>query len=102
MGSEKIITDSTVIQREAYILKVPCITLREESEWQETVDDGWNVLVGSDKKRIAEAIESFEPREIQRAMFGEGKAAIKMARVLYEVLNQMMEGMDRAESISES
>lgn len=97
MSSEKMITDSSVIQREAYILKVPCITLREESEWQETVEDGWNVLVGTDEKKIAEAIEMFEPKGIQRAIFGEGKAAIKISRVLYELLSQKDKGTATAE-----
>ncbi|MEM2839565.1 MAG: UDP-N-acetylglucosamine 2-epimerase (non-hydrolyzing) [Thermoplasmata archaeon] len=102
MGSAKMITDSGVIQREAYILKVPCIVLREESEWQETVDDGWTVLVGTDDRKIADAISTFEPRGIQRAMFGEGKAAIKIARVLYEVLNIAAEGTEKRGTISES
>jgi len=102
MGSTKMITDSGVIQREAYILKVPCISLREESEWQETVDDGWTMLVGTDDRKIADAIATFEPRGIQRAMFGEGKAAIKIARVLYEVLNLMREGKEKPGAVSES
>jgi len=101
LSAEMMITDSSVIQREAYILKVPCISLREESEWPETVDDGWTALVGTDGKRISEAIATFEPRDIQKAMFGEGKAAIKIARVLYEVLNRMTAGADKPGAIPE-
>lgn len=91
MGAEKIITDSGGIQKEAYVLKIPCITLREETEWVETVNDGWNVLVGVDEKRIIEAIDKFEPMGIQRARFGDGKAAMKIARILHEGLDELLE-----------
>lgn len=57
-----IITDSGGIQKEAYIIGIPCITLREETEWVETVDDGWNILVGNDETKILEGIKEFHPR----------------------------------------
>ncbi len=60
----KIITDSGGIQKEAYILKKPCITLRSETEWIETVDEGWNLLVDIDKNSFYyNLIEKFEPSE---------------------------------------
>jgi UDP-N-acetylglucosamine 2-epimerase (non-hydrolysing) len=60
-GSRKILTDSGGIQKEAYMLRVPCITLRENTEWVETLEGGWNVLVGADKRRIVEAVQCFYP-----------------------------------------
>ncbi|MDX8551857.1 UDP-N-acetylglucosamine 2-epimerase [Methanospirillum sp. J.3.6.1-F.2.7.3] len=57
----KILTDSGVIQKKAYLLSVPCITLRENTEWIEIVNTGWNVLVGADRKKIIEMISTFTP-----------------------------------------
>ena len=59
--AKKILTDSGGVQKEAYIFKVPCITLRETTEWVETVEDGWNVLVGAESEKIVGVANEFEP-----------------------------------------
>ena len=69
-NAKKILTDSGGIQKEAYILKIPCITLRENTEWVETVEDRWNILVGADKEKILSSIQGFNPNTPQRNVFG--------------------------------
>ena len=81
-NAKKILTDSGGLQKEAYFSKVPCITLDEATGWPETVEDGWNILVGSDKEKITGAIKQFEPGEKQRKVFGDGKAAKKMMWII--------------------
>ena len=73
-----ILTDTGGMQKEAYYLKVPCITLRRETEWVETVQDGWNILVGADKDKILSATKSFRPTGAQRSIFGDGAASQKI------------------------
>lgn len=68
-NAKKILTDSGGIQKEAYMLGVPCITLRESTEWMETVDEGWNVLVGSKKYLIHSLISSDQPKVQQRNLY---------------------------------
>jgi len=81
-NAKKILTDSGGIQKEAYLLKVPCITLRDTTEWVETIEDKWNVLVGADKEKILDAIKNFQPIEKQRNLFGDGHASEKIANIL--------------------
>ncbi len=70
-----IATDSGGVQREAYFLSRPCITLREETEWTETVEAGWNLLVGADPEKIESAWRTFKPSAAHPSIFGDGCAA---------------------------
>jgi UDP-N-acetylglucosamine 2-epimerase (non-hydrolysing) len=80
--ARKILTDSGGVQKEAYFLGVPCITLREESEWIETVEDGWNILAGADRNRIVRLAKEFHPEKKRRTAYGKGDAAIKIVKIL--------------------
>jgi UDP-N-acetylglucosamine 2-epimerase len=77
-----VLTDSGGVQKEAYFLGVPCVTLRPETEWIETVQAGWNVLVGSDPARIVAAARTFAPAGERPCVFGDGKAAEAIVRAL--------------------
>lgn len=81
--AEKILTDSGGVQKEAYMLGVPCITLRENTEWVETVEAGWNVLVGADREMIVSMIRGFHPAGDHPPLFGDGRAAAKITKVIH-------------------
>ena len=74
INAKKIVTDSGGVQKEAYFYRVPCITLRNDTEWVETVEDRWNKLVGSNRERILEAIFHFSPDHSQNQFYGQGNS----------------------------
>jgi UDP-N-acetylglucosamine 2-epimerase (non-hydrolysing) len=80
--AEKIVTDSGGVQKEAYLLGVPCITLRENTEWKETLYAGWNILVGFNVDRILYAVDNFEPNSQRKPVFGKSNASLKIANIL--------------------
>ncbi len=82
MNSEKIVTDSGGVQKEAFFLKKPCITMRDETEWVETVENGWNRVVGTDKNKILDSIVNFYPKQQQKDIFGDGKAANQILDII--------------------
>ncbi len=83
-NAKAILTDSGGVQKEAFWLKVPCITLREETEWVETVELGWNKLVGDDKERILSAVRDLKfGKDVD---FNKEFSANKMARIIAEFL----------------
>jgi UDP-N-acetylglucosamine 2-epimerase len=85
-NSLKIITDSGGIQKEAYILKKPCITLRSETEWIETVELGWNKLINPNTiTEYSKIIESFEPNCSHPLIFGDNVAQ-KMNDIIHSIM----------------
>ncbi|MFX0200722.1 MAG: non-hydrolyzing UDP-N-acetylglucosamine 2-epimerase [Candidatus Hodarchaeota archaeon] len=72
-NSKVILTDSGGVQKEAYLLGVPCITLRHETEWVETVQAGWNILTGPEMEKIVAAFSMALRREERGAPFGHSK-----------------------------
>jgi UDP-GlcNAc3NAcA epimerase len=78
-----IVTDSGGLQKEAYILGTPCVTVRETTEWVETVSIGANKLAGTDASKIIELVNSFKNYTMpQVALYGDGKAAQKIINIL--------------------
>ncbi len=85
LRSRGVVTDSGGLQKEAFLLGVPCTTLRTETEWLETLDDGWNVL-DPDLSLVRSCAVRDVPVAPQGTPYGDGHAADRVARVLVERL----------------
>ena len=81
-SARMVLTDSGGLQKEAYWLGVPCVTLRDETEWVETVDAGWNTLTGTSTGRIIEAVRTFAPSSDRPSLYGNGRAAQQCVELL--------------------
>ena len=81
--SKGVITDSGGIQKEAYFYKVPCFTLRSETEWIETVDAGWNTVVRPGVDSLRAAIDTWIEPKFHKPLYGDGRAAAKMVKALW-------------------
>jgi len=85
MSANIIITDSGGVQKEAFFLNIPCITLRNETEWMETVTAGHNVISGSNKEKIIDAYHKFNSGNLLASKdrpYGDGTAAKKIIEIL--------------------
>jgi UDP-GlcNAc3NAcA epimerase len=87
-GARLVLTDSGGLQKEAYWLSVPCITLREETEWVETTQTGWNRLAGTDADQIVRAVRSLVPPDNHPALYGDGDAAARCVDLLGRIRAQ--------------
>lgn len=85
--AKKILTDSGGLQKEAYFLRVPCVTLTDQTEWVETLDGGWNVLCPADKSVIVGHVLNTrtDSAVFEKQYFGDGRATEKIAKILEAV-----------------
>lgn len=86
-GAELILTDSGGVQKEAYLWKVPCVTLRDETEWVETVHTGWNTLAGANTETIVSAVARYRNNPLPsylENLYGNGRASEEIVRSMEE------------------
>jgi len=86
-NAEVILTDSGGVQKEAFYLKTPSVTLRNETEWIETIKLGWNILAGADTERIIESVNSvLEAEKFDEPVYGNGDTSGRIVEVLEKIL----------------
>jgi UDP-GlcNAc3NAcA epimerase len=78
-NARAVLTDSGGVQKEAYLLGTPCVTLRDTTEWVETLATGWNVLVDLDTAAALRALERPAPAGDRPELYGGGRAGERIA-----------------------
>jgi UDP-N-acetylglucosamine 2-epimerase len=81
-----VVTDSGGVQKEAYLVGTPCLTVFAETSWPETVDAGWNRLVPAASEELAAAIAEFQPAGPRPPLYGDGHAARRISDIIAEFL----------------
>ena len=87
-NAKKVITDSGGIQKEAYLLLIPCITIRKNTEWIETLDSGWNLITDTNSRKIVEGCRSWQPIKPARRIFGNGKTSRKIKQLIESYISK--------------
>jgi UDP-GlcNAc3NAcA epimerase len=82
LNAHAVLTDSGGVQKEAYLARVPCLTLRDTTEWTETVELGWNRLVGLDPDAVLAALAALDPPTGHPELYGGGRAGEAIVREL--------------------
>jgi len=82
MGAQAVVTDSGGVQKEAYFHGVPCVTLRDTTEWVETVEGGFNTLTGMDPAKVQAALADLSMPAERPPYYGDGHAADAIARAV--------------------
>jgi UDP-GlcNAc3NAcA epimerase len=88
INAKKVLTDSGGLQKEAYFLDTPCVTLRDQTEWLETLEGGWNILSSINKEEIIEKVQKpfIIDKKQRKDVFGDGKAAEKIVKILEDTI----------------
>ncbi|HWY33641.1 MAG TPA: UDP-N-acetylglucosamine 2-epimerase, partial [Nitrosopumilaceae archaeon] len=82
----KVCTDSGGLQKEAYWSKKPCITLRDDTEWVETLSGNWNILTGPNRTKIVNAVLTKVELNTWKELYGGGKASVRIASILKNLI----------------
>jgi UDP-N-acetylglucosamine 2-epimerase len=99
VGARMVLTDSGGLQKEAYWVGVPCVTLRDETEWVETVEAGWNRLTGADTNAILEAVRSWRAPAQRPELYGAAGVADRCVTALERMSAASAESPTRAKQL---